>query len=106
MAHGVAMMLKASPKLGGTKVRTFLPGIVRSMIRELHLEKLRIKYQISLEFKLEVPLETYQVCNPPSGRVVLYKKYFPVRLRLPLFLFFIEFLRAVGLLPCVVVPNA
>lgn len=64
-----------------------------------------MKYQIPLGFELEVPLETYRACNPPSSQLILYKEYFSTGLRLPLFSFFVELYRAIGLSLYAVMPN-
>lgn len=83
----------------------FLTEFIWFEIWEPVLERLRSKYQISPEFRLEVPLDTDRAYNPPPNRLTLYKEYFPAGLRLQLFSFSIEFFKAIGLTPCVVISN-
>lgn len=89
----------------GRSRRRVFPRLIQFKIHESHLKNLRSKYQISSSFELEVLLETDRACNPPSGWLTLYEEYFFIGLWLSLFLFFIKFFRAIGLSPCIVMPN-
>lgn len=80
----------------------FLLSLIRSEIWKVQLKKLRSKYHISSSFELELPLEIDRVCNPPPSRLILYKEYFPTRLRLPLVPFFDIFFRTLG---CLFIPS-
>lgn len=84
------MALEAPLKLVDSDVEEFLPGIIQSKIHWSHLEKIHAKYQVLPEFEMEVPLEFDQACDPPLGRIVLYKECFPTESRLPLFPFFVD----------------
>lgn len=99
------MALQAPLKPRNLDAMEFLPGMIQSKLCQSQLEKIRIKYHILLEFEMKVSLESNQACTPLS-RIALYKKYFPIGLRLPLFPFFANFLHVVRLPPCTLVPNA
>lgn len=45
----------------------FLPRFIQFKIRGLALVRLQSKYQILLEFGLEIPLDTDRACNPSLG---------------------------------------
>lgn len=99
------MVLEALLELRNLEVE-FLLGTIQSKIHKLHLEYIHTKYQVFPEFEMEVSLKSDRACNPPLGKIVLYKKYFSTRLRLLVFFFFIDFLHVVRLPPCALVPNA
>lgn len=83
----------------------FLLRLIQSTIQESDLERLYKKFQIPPIFELEVPLDTYQVWNPPLGHLALYREFFLAKLSLSLVPFFIEFFSAIGLPPCTLIPN-
>lgn len=47
-----------------------------------------------------------RVCNPPPGRIVLYKECLKARVRLSLFYFYVKLLRFFWISPCSIMPNS
>lgn len=95
----------ASLRCGDSEPEEFPPKNLQFKHGEVDLDLIQYRYQISPEFKLEVSLWSIRVCNPPSNWITLYEEYFEVRLRFPLFNFFIELFKLLRMFLCVVIPN-
>lgn len=67
-------------KAKGPDLGKFPLGDIQSKLSKMVLDKLRCKFQILLEFKLEVPLPIDQVSNPPPGRIMLYEDCLKARI--------------------------
>ena len=86
--------------------REFYPALVSSDILPSTLERLRKKYRVPLEFELEVPSREGRVCSPSRGRIAMYQALFVAGMRLPLYQFFLDLCRSLGLAPYTLMPNS
>lgn len=87
LGHKGVVALRVPLEHGDSEMEEFPPEGFQPDLREVDLEQKQHKYQVPLEFELEVPLETDQACNPFLDRIALYKECFWAGLRLLLFPF-------------------
>ena len=79
---------------------------MNSVLTSENLEIIRLKYQVPVQFRLEVAILGERMALPHLGRVGLYEESLKAGLRLPFYFLVIEFFNLYGISFYSVAPNS
>ena len=92
--------------LGRPEVLNFDPFRVDSILTFKDLEIIKLKYQVPIEFRLEVAVPEERIALPRQGRVGLYKKSLKADLQLPFHFLIVDSFNLYRISFCSIAPNS